>query len=124
MYGLKKIKVVDVNHLHKACVWSKENNSINFFGEISDNFMVKMKIVGKEIRTVFVNGNEQFSLTMHENGETSQRLLSQIGSKKVQHIYLDKYSDTGACYLVACNEYDEGLHLYRAFTPEFHVMIP
>lgn len=60
-----------------------------------------MKLDGLAIRTVFVNGNEQFTITMFENGETSQKLLSQLGSRKIQFIYLDKYSEAANCYLIA-----------------------
>jgi hypothetical protein len=78
--------------MNKSSIWETESNSINFFEEVSENLMVKIKVMDKEIKTVFVNGNEQFTISMNENGETSQKLLSQLGSKKIKHIYMDKYN--------------------------------
>ena len=41
----------------------------------------------------------------------------------MKHIYLDKYSDEAWCYLVACNNYDEHLHLYKAYDPNYSLQI-
>ena len=57
-------------------------------------------------------------------GTQQSNNIVQIGNKNVHHIYLDRNSDEAGCYLVACNEYDKNLHLYRAFTPEYHLEIP
>jgi hypothetical protein len=35
-----------------------------------------MKVENREIKTVFINGAEQFTITIHENGEVSQKKLS------------------------------------------------
>ena len=66
--GLKKIKVFNIRELNKDSIWETESNSINFFEEMSDNFMVRMRVDCKVITTVFVNGNEQFVISMNKNG--------------------------------------------------------
>lgn len=43
--GLKKIKVFNVMDLHKEKIWEIESNSINFFEEVSDNFMLEMNVL-------------------------------------------------------------------------------
>ena len=68
--GMKKIKVFNIKHMNRDSIWETDANSINFFEEVSENFMVRMKLDGLAIKTIFVNGSEQFTITMFENGET------------------------------------------------------
>jgi hypothetical protein len=50
--------------------------------------------------------------------------LTQIGSKHIKFVSMDKYTTTNAnCYLFACDEYDENLHVYKADDVDFHLKI-
>ena len=57
--------------MNRDSIWETDANSINFFEDVSENFMVRMKLDGLAIKTIFVNGSEQFTITMFENGETT-----------------------------------------------------
>lgn len=56
--GMKKIKVFNIKNMDKDLIWETDANSINFFEEESDNFMMRMKLDGNSVKTVFVNGTE------------------------------------------------------------------
>lgn len=43
VYGLKKIKILEINDLANMEVVSSESNIINYFEELSDNFIIKIK---------------------------------------------------------------------------------
>jgi hypothetical protein len=72
--GHKKIKVFDIKKMEDEKIWYTESNSINFFEDLNENFMLELNYLIKEktISVIFVNGHEQFTITMNENsGETS-----------------------------------------------------
>ena len=50
--------------------------------------------------------------------------LTQIGSKQIKFVSMDKYTTANSnCYLYACDEYDESLHVYKADDIDFHLKI-
>ena len=74
--GLKKIKVFNAELLisDPEKIWDTEANSINYFQETNGNFMLEMNVDVKamKINTIFVNGDEQFTISMNEiTNETS-----------------------------------------------------
>jgi hypothetical protein len=66
--GHKKFKVFDIHNLHSESIWETESNSINFFEDLSEHFMLELNVLTQEkiINVIFVNGNEQFTITMNE----------------------------------------------------------
>lgn len=125
--GLKKIKVFSYEDMHSEKIWENESNSINYFHETSGNQMIKMNVNTcshhNDINVVFVNDKEQFTISMNEKG-TNQMKLTQLGSKKIQFIVQDKRSNSHFnCFLFACNDYDEYLHVFKADDIEFHLKI-
>ena len=71
VYGLKKIKIIEIRDLKNRELIKAESNTINYFEDLSENFIIKIKVVDGDIKTVFVNGNEQFEVEMKKNGETN-----------------------------------------------------
>ena len=50
--------------------------------------------------------------------------LTQIGNKQIKFVHMDKYTtDNSNCYLFACDDYDEYLHVFRADDIDFHLKI-
>ena len=50
--------------------------------------------------------------------------LTQIGSKKIKYVHMDKYNtDNSNCYMFACDDYDDNLHVFRANNIDFHLKI-
>jgi hypothetical protein len=50
--------------------------------------------------------------------------LTQIGTRKIKFVHVDKYTTGNAnCYLFACNDYDDALHVYKADKVDYHLRI-
>jgi hypothetical protein len=69
MTGKKKIKILKVGDLDDRDECSSDHHTINFFNALSDDFMIKIKELDGNIVTVFVNGTEQFLVSMSNTGE-------------------------------------------------------
>lgn len=50
--------------------------------------------------------------------------LTQIKTKQIKFVHMDKYILSNSnCYLFACDEYDDSLHVYKADDIDFHLKI-
>ena len=75
---------------------------------------------------MFVNGDEQFVITMFEySDEINQKRLTQIGEKKIRYILKDKGNSNGnyGYYIFACGDYDRYLHIFKSNDLDFRLSI-
>lgn len=56
-----------------------------------------------------------------ETKETTQINLTQVGNKKIN--YIARETRQGGFFLFACNDFDEGLHIFKSDDIDFHCTI-